>query len=166
MHDDVMAQARSLHETVRLLRMRMMSCCAGQVTDAEGRPIGPELTMPQMNLLMVVREREQASVKDLATALQVSPPSASSMVDRLVDVGVLTREQSQVDRRGVAIRLTEAGRERIDLVEETILFAIVELLEKVGPDYAKKWCDVYEKLREILMTEPHMDAPVSAQRSK
>jgi len=53
----------------------------------QGKAIFQELTSPQMTALMTVRERGQVTIKELAEGLGVSAPSASVMVDRLVEMG-------------------------------------------------------------------------------
>lgn len=106
--------------------------------------------MPQIEAMMAIHDRGQVTIKELARALDVSAPSASSMVDRLVDVGALTREQSKLDRREVVVRLSPDAVEHMDAMERHILQSIVVMIEKIGPEYARMWCEVYEKLREAV----------------
>ena len=112
-----------------------------------------DLTIPQMHALMVVQERGQVTIKELAKALYVSAPSASAMVERLVEEGMVSRQQSQADRREVAVRTTAKGRDGIEQMECHVLHTIVELLEKMGPEYAEKWCDVYRRLTDVMRGE-------------
>lgn len=151
-------QARALYETVRLLRLHVatrLPCCAPL---GDGGPEeGMDLTMPQMNALLVIRGHSQVSIKQLAEALQVSAPSASAMVDRLVDMGAVTREQSRIDRREVAVQISPKAAQLVDRTEEGILQTIVELMEEIGPEYSQKWCEVYDKLHEVLL-KSHIEA--------
>jgi DNA-binding MarR family transcriptional regulator len=81
----------------------------------------PDLTFPQYNALMAVRDAGEVSVKHLAERLQVSPPSASTMVDRLVEMGLLERQPNPNDRRSVLIRLSPIGNESIEAIESVVL---------------------------------------------
>lgn len=146
-------QARALYETIRLMRMRIVQIHTSWHSQNGGNQTF-DLTLPQMHCLTTIREREHVSIKELAEALCISPPSASTMVDRLVDMGALSREQSPRDRREVVIRLTNQGQETVDAVERHILRAVENLLRRVGPDCAQKWCEVYEKIQEVLLEEP------------
>jgi len=122
--------------------------------------------MPQLNMLLVIRTRDGVTVKELAGALQVSPPSASAMVDRLVETGAVTREQNPDDRREVIVCISPQAAAVIDRLEEYILERIVELLEKIGPEYAEKWCAVYERILEILAEERDADESGYLQKDK
>ena len=52
-----------------------------------------ELSAPQMNMLLMIRVRETVSVTELAALLNVSPPSVSTMVDRLVELHLKNLER-------------------------------------------------------------------------
>ncbi|GMV99935.1 MAG: hypothetical protein AMXMBFR84_10740 [Candidatus Hydrogenedentota bacterium] len=167
MQNDVREQARDLLRTIRLIKARITSrnlnrasCCCGS-----GSEDALELTIPQLNMLAAVRDRGQVTIKDLAEALEVSAPSASTMVDRLVDIGAVTREQSQVDRREVVVQLTEMGDNAVHATESLILEFIVDLLEKAGPETARMWCTVYDRIGKILEDEQPRLAPDSRERT-
>jgi DNA-binding MarR family transcriptional regulator len=85
--------------------------------------------------------------------LGVSPPSASVMVDRLVEKGLLSREPSREDRRKVLVSVSPEALQRIDRMEETILQSFVDLVEKIGPKTAGMWCQVLKKVREVQEEE-------------
>lgn len=146
-------RAKLLWDTIRMVQRR---CVSRHVARESAQGNGDdvlELTYPQLNTLLMVRDLGQTTIKDLAERLQVSAPSASSMVDRLVELGAATREQSQVDRREVVVRISPLGLSTIAVLERHILDQIVDLLERLGPDYAQRWCDVYARIREILQEE-------------
>ncbi|NJL72402.1 MAG: MarR family transcriptional regulator [Candidatus Competibacteraceae bacterium] len=111
------------------------------------------LTFPQFNMLMVLREKGEATIKDLAEALQVSAPSASTMVDRLVDLGVVDRSQSVVDRRTVLVRLMEPGEAAMTQFEECVLQGLSQLLERLGPEMAETWCNIYRRIGNLLQED-------------
>jgi len=153
MNPDVYEQASYLFETVRMLQARMCARHAGlnACTGKGGETL--ELTIPQMHMLHKIRELGGATIKELAESLYVSAPSASAMVERLVEMGAATREQSRIDRREVIVRVATAGEHTLDVLERQILESFVELLEGVGPQFAQMWCDVYERIREVLNQE-------------
>ena len=71
-----------------------------------------ELTLPQLRTLMMLSQRPQR-MGAIAQHLNSSLSSATSMIDRLVDKGLVERVSSNEDRRVVACQLTAAGREEI-----------------------------------------------------
>ena len=112
----------------------------------------PELTSSQADLVLTMRNQGHMSVKQLAQALHVKAPSVSMRVERLVEMGVLTREENPADRREVLIRLTGKTEEIIDEVERRHLQLMVRLLDQLGPEYVEKWYSVCRRIDEVLGT--------------
>lgn len=151
MNADVYEQARYLFDTVRMLQARVCARQAHSNGTCKGNV--QELTIPQLHMLHKIRELKSATIKDLAESLYVSAPSASAMVERLVETGAVTREQSQVDRREVVVQVASAGEHTLEAFEKHILDSFVDLLHGIGPEYARMWCDVYARIREVLHDE-------------
>jgi DNA-binding MarR family transcriptional regulator len=69
-----------------------------------------DLTFPQWRVLTIVGEQQaHASVKGVGARAGVSAPSASRLLRRLEDRGLISLERDATDRRFVRVRLTEAG---------------------------------------------------------
>lgn len=68
------------------------------------------LSISQMGALFYLHRRGSSRVSDLATYLGVTNAAASQMLDRLIDQGVILREENPQDRRRKQITLTEQGR--------------------------------------------------------
>jgi DNA-binding MarR family transcriptional regulator len=68
------------------------------------------VTLPQVLLLSHVARRGTASPSELAAAVHVSLPAVSQMIDRLVQQGLLTRNEDTVDRRRKALVTTARAR--------------------------------------------------------
>jgi DNA-binding MarR family transcriptional regulator len=140
--------ARAIHATVRQIQeglIREFGCARPGLEEG-----CPDLTFPQYNAMLAVREQGEVSVKHLAERLNVSPPSASTMVDRLVEMGLLERQPNPADRRAVLIRLSAQGQESIDALENSILGFLVELMEELGPEAASQWRGIYDKIQAIM----------------
>jgi len=146
---DALNRARYIFTTGRMIHERVQrittAACMNFAEDRFG-----DLSAPQINMIMMIRVREALSVTELASLLGVSPPSVSTMVDRLVEKGLLTRTSSAQDRRRVEIRVSPEAIEKIARVEERILESFVELVEAVGSDTSRKWCDVLKKIKQVL----------------
>ncbi|MFN0147240.1 MAG: MarR family winged helix-turn-helix transcriptional regulator [Dehalococcoidia bacterium] len=67
------------------------------------------LTTAQLRVMFLVRETPGVTAGELATRLSVTPPTISGIVDRLVKLGLVRREDDLADRRLVRNHLTEAG---------------------------------------------------------
>ena len=71
--------------------------------------LGSELTMSQVKVLFALAGGPSKSLKDLARAMQTSVASASPVVERLVQHGLVLRAEDPDDRRYVALSLTADG---------------------------------------------------------
>ena len=150
--DRAYEQARTIHDTIGLLKRRSATWHTMRRAIQQGQSLCQELTCAQMNCLMLVRDLGQATIKQLAEAMHVSPPSASMMVDRMVDMGILLREQRREDRREVVVRPSAKVLPEIEAAEKEFLQWIVELLTQLGPEYAEQWTNVYTRLRDLLLS--------------
>jgi DNA-binding MarR family transcriptional regulator len=68
----------------------------------------------QLHVMGVLHEVGPITVSHLATRLGISPPSASAMVDRMVDGGLVERVRGEEDRRLVSVWLTPAGETALE----------------------------------------------------
>lgn len=149
---DIHDQARILISTVKLLRKRFFLDRARSGLDRG------QFTEAQIGTMIALRDEGELSLKQLAETLGVSSPSASAMVERLVDAGMVDRRPSETDRREVRIGLTWAGRTAVEEYEEAWLGSARELLDQVGPEWAEQWCAVYRRVQEVLAAERLGDA--------
>lgn len=144
--------AYEIFKTIQMIQRWMHNrfhCCSA---DKEKIKLGHDLTMPQFQMLITIKNYEPLKLKELAEYLSVSPPAASLMLDRLVELGLVVREQSSEDRREIQIRLTPEASETLKWHENQILTGISELLKGLGDETASQWVDVYKKIREYLMS--------------
>jgi DNA-binding MarR family transcriptional regulator len=73
-----------------------------------------ETTLAQYRALVVLASRGPQRMVDLARALQVTPPTAGRMCDRLVRKGLIRRHRARTDRREVLVSVSAAGRDVVD----------------------------------------------------
>ena len=72
-------------------------------------PLPPDLTMQQVRVLGCVVKEPGLSGHDLGVRIGVSAPTASGLVDRLVEKGLISRTDDPDDRRVRRIHPTEDG---------------------------------------------------------
>lgn len=73
-------------------------------------PLHRDLSLPQLHILIQLSERGSMMVSELANLFQISPPSASAMLDRMEERGLVERIRDHEDRRVVRVQATERGR--------------------------------------------------------
>jgi DNA-binding MarR family transcriptional regulator len=93
--------AREILDTVPLL----MRVVRAEMRRRSGRLI----SVPQFRALAYVHRHPGVSLAGVAEHLGVTPPTASTIVDRLVRAGLLVRAADPRERRRVALALTPSG---------------------------------------------------------
>lgn len=147
--DAVREQARYIFTTGKVIHDRILKIQSNQLASDSCDAFG-ELSVSQVHVIRQVRKHGTLAMSELADLLGVSPPSASTMVDRLVDKGVLSREHSTEDRRKVVVRISPEAIKKIESVETRILQLFEILVEKLGPETTRQWCRVLERVNAAL----------------
>ncbi|WP_405820708.1 MarR family transcriptional regulator [Streptomyces sp. NBC_01390] len=101
---------------------------AQRAMTAAYRPLLDELglTYPQYLVLLVLWERGEVTVKELAAALCLDYGTVSPLLKRLEAAELVRRERSALDERSVSVRVTVRGeelRERAARVPAALLAA-------------------------------------------
>ncbi len=95
--------------------------------------VAEEVTLPQYRALVVLASKGPQRVASLAEALEVTPPTATRMCDRLVRKGLVRRRTSREDRREVRLYLTPGGHELVAEVTRRRRDEIERLLGRIPP---------------------------------
>lgn len=93
--------------------------------------LGDDITLAQYRALVVLATRGPQRAADLAAGLQVTPSTASRMIERLVRKRLIRRTRLQDDRRAIRIQLTEAGREVVAQVTARRRAEIEGILDQI-----------------------------------
>jgi DNA-binding MarR family transcriptional regulator len=71
------------------------------------------LSMPQFSILMQLHYRGVCGMSEVSDRFEISPAAASQLVDKLVQSGLIRREEDPHDRRAKCLNLTDKGKELI-----------------------------------------------------
>jgi DNA-binding MarR family transcriptional regulator len=72
-----------------------------------------DLTMAQLRTLFVLACENQPTIGQVAHCLGISLPTASHLIDRLVQAGLAERSEDPADRRRTLTRLSPAGEDLV-----------------------------------------------------
>ena len=94
-------------ENVLIALRRLM-----RATDLHSRDLMKKigLTTPQLLLLQSIKSRGEDSIRELSLDVNLSQATVTSILDRLVGKGLVTRKRSTQDKRKVHAYLTEEGK--------------------------------------------------------
>jgi DNA-binding MarR family transcriptional regulator len=74
----------------------------------------PHLTMQQLRVMSILYNEGATRVSEIARRLEVSTPTVTGILDRLVNRGMTSREDDPQDRRVVLNVLTNSGRDAME----------------------------------------------------
>ena len=104
-----------------------------------------ELTIPQIRALALLQQEPQR-MGGISNYLGSTLSSATSIIDRLVDKGLVERAPDSEDRRVVICRLTPTGREAVEQFWRIGRLRIVSLAEKLDTGELEKVVQAMELL--------------------
>jgi DNA-binding MarR family transcriptional regulator len=120
------------------------------------------LSMPQFGILMQLHYRHNCGVSDLSERFDITNAAASQLVEKLVQSGLIQREEDPNDRRAKLLNLTDKGR---DLIQQGLEGRYRWVDEVAGKLTAEERAKVSEALKimtqaaEELETESMQPAP-------
>ena len=85
----------------------------------------------QLRLLVVLDRHAPLNLGTLAEHLEVSMPSASRLVDRMVEAGLVRREAAAHSRREVSLAVTAQGRRAVGSLRRSRRRAIAGVLDRM-----------------------------------
>ncbi len=119
----------------------------GRITgDLSGVWVGLDVTIPQMKILMRLRQRGPMRVGALAEEMGVSPPTVTATVRRLVRQGLVERRDDPRDRRVVLNLLSERGE---GLMRRLGYRTDEEVLGAIGTLSAEEHADLLRLLHRL-----------------
>jgi DNA-binding MarR family transcriptional regulator len=107
----------------------------------------------QFIAMKFVSEGGQASMKDLARFLSITPASATSLVNGLVRMGVLERIADASDRRVILLRPTAHGRKALNRTDSQAKKELKRIFLQLSDNDRKSLTMILEKLFAVLSRE-------------
>jgi DNA-binding MarR family transcriptional regulator len=96
-------------------------------------PLKSELTFAQFEVLWFLDcAKEERSMESIANHLNIKPPSATSLIDRMEKDGLVSREKDPNDRRIVKIAMTAKTRKQFAALRKQREAAFTKLTSKLS----------------------------------
>ena len=106
------------------------------------------LSLPQFSILMQLHHRGNCGISDISERFDITNAAASQLVDKLVQSGLIQRQEDPLDRRAKLLNLTNKGKGLIQQGKAERYRWVDQLAEKLDVEERVK---VTEAL--IIMTE-------------
>lgn len=118
------------------------------------------LSMPQFGILMQLHYRGNCGVSDIGDRFDITNAAASQLVDKLVQSGLIQREEDPNDRRAKLLNLTEKGR---DLIQQGIEQRYRWVDELAGKLTAEERAKVAEAMNIMTQAARELEAETGPQ---
>jgi DNA-binding MarR family transcriptional regulator len=119
--------------------------------------VAEEVTLTQYRTLVVLASQGPKSLAELAEAVDVTPPTATRMCDRLIKKGLILRRHDRGDRRLIRLTLATKGRELVDAVTQRRRTEIAYLMEAVPLDQQAALVHSLQRLTAAAGEVPEQD---------
>lgn len=150
-YDSRMAQDQSAEALFNALQTLIRGL---KVAEANGAEVAASrLSASDLQALMLIGDRQRCIVSDVANGLNISPTTASSLVDRLVRNNFVERYRTDDDRRIVRLELSGEGAR---IREEAITLQLDQcqrMLDELTPQEAETFLRLFKKIGEGLTRE-------------
>ena len=119
--------------------------------------VAEEVTLTQYRTLVVLASRGPQSLAELADAVDVTPPTATRMCDRLIKKRLIARRHERGDRRLIRLTLARDGRELVEAVTQRRRTEIARLMEAIPRDLQATLVDSLQRLTAAAGEVPEQD---------
>jgi len=111
---------------------------------------GMDLSYNQFKMLLTIHDKGCCPLTALSADLKIAMSSASEMVDRLVQLGLVCRAVNAENRRRVTIRLTARGEDLIGELQQSIIDNYRVLLARLTEEEQEQLADALNCVVAIL----------------
>jgi len=112
---------------------------------------GDSLTFSQLKLLVLGSKTEGHTIGDAAAFLGVSNAAASKTVEKLVRRKLLSRVETQEDRRSSQLALTEASRVLLQAFETARHRKATEVFSQIELEDLQKTAELLDRLAALIV---------------
>lgn len=110
---------------------------AARLARVAGTALGEaDLTLPQYRVLVFLDSGKRPAT-DVASLLDVTPSTVTSVVDGLVSRELVQRGEDENDRRRVILSLTDAGRDALRSGDRVVSERLGRLLHRMDSDQSE-----------------------------
>ena len=104
------------------------------------------LTMIQLHALFFIKENKNCHLKDLAKYFSITLPTANSLVERLINLGLIEKKHDESDQRLVRLSLNKKGISLVKKIFQKQKQYFSKLINKLDQKEKLMLLDILKKL--------------------
>lgn len=101
----------------------------------------------------LVRHEKTVHPKELSEKMSVSTARIASLLNHMEEKGLIRRTGDPDDNRQVNVQLTQTGKDLVCKVRAETIDYLAKMLESLGPDDAREYIRIQEKICSIHCME-------------
>lgn len=136
----------SLHYLMMANQMLMQKALLEKLKDTG-------LTIGQPKILDYLKEHDGSNQKEIAKACFLEAGSLTTILNRMEEKGLIERRILNGNRRSFHIFMTEAGKEKQQLVDQSFSEIERNVLSGISEEEFELFMSVYQKIHENLIDE-------------
>jgi len=91
-------------------------------------------SISHLEIMHYIAERTNPTMKEVAEYLRITPPSVTTIIDAMVESGLVKRETASSDRRSVRVTLTPKAVKLSKTLQKKKTALLTTLLKKLTPE--------------------------------
>jgi DNA-binding MarR family transcriptional regulator len=118
------------------------------ITKAKSLHLGHQgsVTHSQWFVLTMIEHFKKSNIKEIADALDMSSSAATQLVDVLVQVGLVIRQEDPNDRRSVQLELSPKGKKHIADTKTERINEMAEIFDGLTKDELEEFVRLHKKI--------------------
>lgn len=104
------------------------------------------ITHSQWFVLTMIQHFKKRSIKDIAQALEMSSSAATQLVNGLVQVGLVIRQEDPKDRRLVQLELSPKGKKHLTATKEKRINEMAEIFDALTDKELEEFVRLHKKV--------------------
>ncbi len=104
------------------------------------------LTMIQLHSLIFFKKNPKSQLSDLAKTFAISLPTATSLTNKLVEMGLIKRVKDEKDRRVIHFVLTKRGIDLLKKADKNRKKTICLILDKLTSEEKSQFLKILNKI--------------------
>ena len=109
------------------------------------------ITPSQWNALMIIEQREESAIKDVAKALSITSSATTQLIDGLVTSGYVTRKEQATDRRKVVLTLSNKTKKQVEKMKNQGIEQFLEFFKVLNDNEFNQYILLNKKIVERFL---------------
>jgi DNA-binding MarR family transcriptional regulator len=107
---------------------------------------GSDLTMIQLHGLIFIKENKNCQLTDVAQAFSITLPTANSLVEKLVNLKLITKTHDKDDQRLIRLKVTKKGETLIKKMTQEKERCFSNLIDKLDNKEKERLLVILKKI--------------------